>query len=230
MKASDVMVSDVITVGPDASVMDVAEILLAHRISGVPVVDGNGDLVGIVSEGDLMRRTESGTERQRSWWLEALTGTQTLAADYVKSHARKVKDVMTRNVITASPDMPLAEIATLLETNAIKRVPIVEAGKVVGIISRANLLQALASLRKKIPAGPTADDSVIHTSLLSKLRSEPWRPSMLTVTVHDGTVDLWGIVDSSAEKNAARIAAELTPGVRSVNDYLVLRPAASGMI
>lgn len=230
MKASNIMVSDVITVGPDASVMDVAEILLAHRISGVPVVDGEGKVIGIVSEGDLMRRAESGTERQRSWWLEALTGTQTLAADYVKSHARKVRDVMTRDVITASPDMSLSDIATLLETNSIKRVPVVDGGKLVGIISRANLLQALASLRKKIPAAPTADDAAIHDTLLSKLRSEPWRPSMLTVTVHDGAVDLWGIVDSTAEKNAARVAAELTPGVRSVNDYLVLRPAASGMI
>jgi CBS domain-containing protein len=144
MKAADVMVSAVISVRPNARVEEVAGILLASRISAVPVIDEQGELLGIVSEGDLMRRAEAGTDRSRSWWLEYLTGKQVLAAEYVKSHSHKVTDVMTRSVITATPDTSLSEIATLLERNRIKRVPIVQNGKVVGIVSRANLLQALA--------------------------------------------------------------------------------------
>ena len=150
MKASDVMVSNVITVGPDASIQDVAELLLRNRISAVPVVGADGEILGIVSEGDLLNRPESETEHRRSWWLEALTSKETLAADYVKSHSRKVSDVMRRDVITAAPETPVAEVAALLEKYCIKRVPIVKDGRIVGIVSRANLLQGLASLKDKI--------------------------------------------------------------------------------
>jgi CBS domain-containing protein len=142
MKARDVMVSPVITVKPSFSVKEVAKTFLERRISAAPVVDDQGKLVGIVSEGDLMHRAEAGTERQRSWWLRALTAEETLAAEYVKAHARKVADVMTRDVITATADTPLHEIAALLEKNSIKRVPIVKNGQLVGIVSRANLIQA----------------------------------------------------------------------------------------
>ena len=134
-KARDVMVSPVITVKPSSSVKEVATTLLERRISAVPVVDDHGKLVGIISEGDLMHRSEAGTERQRSWWLLGWTGDETLAAEYVKAHARKVADVMTRNVITATPETPLQEIAALLEKNAIKRVPIVKDDQLVGIVS-----------------------------------------------------------------------------------------------
>ena len=149
MKAADVMVSAVISVRPNARVEEVASILLANRISAVPVIDDQDELVGIVSEGDLMRRAEAGTERSRSWWLEYLTGKQVLASEYVKSHSHKVTDVMTPSVITATPETALGEIAMLLERNRIKRVPIVQNGKVVGIVSRANLLQALAGMKER---------------------------------------------------------------------------------
>jgi CBS domain-containing protein len=129
MNAADVMVTKVITVGPDACVQDVANMLLTNRISAVPVVDANGKLLGIVSEGDLMRRVEAGTGRRRSWWLSLLTGREPFAAEYVKEHSRRVVDVMTRAVITAKPDTPLRDIANLLERNGIKRVPIVENGR-----------------------------------------------------------------------------------------------------
>ena len=145
MKARDVMVSPVITVKPSSSVKEVAKTFLERRISAAPVVDDQGKLVGIVSEGDLMHRAEAGTERHRSWWLRALTAEETLAAEYVKAHARKVADVMTRDVITATADTPLHEIAALLEKNSIKRVPVVKNGQLVGIVSRANLVQAVAS-------------------------------------------------------------------------------------
>jgi len=229
MKAADVMVTNVITVGPDARVADVAHILLTARISGVPVVAPNGELLGMVSEGDLMRRVEAGTGRRRPWWLAIFTGKEPLAMEFIREHSRKVTDVMTRGVITAAPDTPLWKIANLLEKNAIKRVPIVEGGKVVGIVSRANLLQALASLSKRVEVASGADDSQIRDKVLSQLNAEPWtRPSLINVIVQDGTVELWGIVDSASEKKAVRIAAEVTPGVRAVNDNLIIRPAQAG--
>jgi CBS-domain-containing membrane protein len=229
MKAADVMVTNVITVGPDACVQDVARALVEARISGVPVVGSDGKLLGIVSEGDLMRRAEAGTGRRRPWWLAVLTGREVLASEFIKEHSRKVADVMTRQVVTAAPDTPLWTIANLLEKNAIKRVPIVQDGKVVGIVSRANLLQALASFSKRVEAAAPDTDSNIREKVLTQLKAEPWsRPSLINVIVQDGTVELWGIVDSASEKKAVRVAAEVTPGVRAVNDNLIIRPVESG--
>jgi len=228
MKAADVMVSNVITVGPDACLRDVAQILLTNRISAVPVVGADGKILGIVSEGDLMRRVEAGTGRHRPWWLAMLTGREVLAAEYVKEHSRKVTDVMTRKVVTAAPETPLHDIATLLEKNGIKRVPIVENDKVVGIVSRANLLQALASVRSQIKGGAPSDTQ-IRESVVARLNVESWsRPALINVIVQDGMVELWGVVDSQTEKKAVRVAAEVTPGVRAVNDNLIIRPAESG--
>ena len=230
MRAADVMVTRVITVTPDASVLEVAQMLLDARMSGMPVVGSGGELVGIVSEGDLLRRVETGTVRRRSWWLALLMGKEVLADEFVKEHGRKVKDVMTRDVVTVTPDTPLATIANLLEKNAIKRVPVVAEGRVVGIVSRANLLQALASQGRQAVGGAAAlDDAKIRESVLHQLDAEPWaRPALINVIVQDGTVELWGIVDSASEKKAVRVAAEVTPGVRAVNDNLVVRPAEAG--
>jgi len=229
MKAADVMVTNVITVGADAHVQDVARILLNARISGVPVVSSNGELIGIVSEGDLMRRAEAGTGRRRPWWLVLLTGKEVLAAEFIKEHSRKVSDVMSREVITAAPGTPLSEIANLLEKNAIKRVPIIDKGKLVGIVSRANLLQALASLSTNAAAATQANDVEIREKVLTQLNAESWmRTSLINVIVQEGTVELWGVVDSALEKKAVRVAAEVTPGVRAVNDNLIIRPAHAG--
>lgn len=232
MKAADVMVSKVITVGPTTTIQEVASILLANRISAVPVVGEHGELIGIVSEGDLIRRIEVGTERHRSWWLGLLASNRALATEYVMSNARKVADIMTRRVVTATPDTPLGDIATLLEKNFIKRVPIMNDGKIVGIVSRANLVQALASMAKKTKKKTSVAnqrDSEIRKKVISRLNAQPWRPSMLNVTVHDGTVELWGLVTSEDEKKAARIAVEIIPGVKVVNDNLMIPPAVSGM-
>jgi len=224
------MVCAVISVRPNARVEEVASILLANRISAVPVIDEQDELVGIVSEGDLMRRAEAGTERSRSWWLEYLTGKQVLAAEYVKSHSHKVTDVMTRSVITAKPETPLREIAVLLERKRIKRVPIVQNGKVVGIVSRANLLQALAGMPPNNAAAGSAGDSQIRDQVLSRLNAQLWRPSMLNVTVRHGTVDLWGFVTSDDEKKATRVAVESIPGVKAINDHLTIPPPETAMV
>lgn len=228
MKAADVMVSKVITVRPDVSVHDVARVLLANRISAVPVVGDDQELLGIVSEGDLLRRVEAGTQRGGSWWVARQTASirQVLAEDFVKSRSQKVSDVMTRYVITAEPDTPLTEIVSLFETNHIKRVPIVENERVIGIVSRANILQILASISDEGPITTTPEDAAVRDNILASLNEQPWiRASLVNITVHDGVVDVWGIVASAAEKNAVRVAAEITPGVQRVNDYLTVHAA-----
>jgi CBS domain-containing protein len=223
MKARDVMVSPVISVKLSSSVREVAQTLLKHRISAVPVVDDQGKLVGIVSEGDLLYRVEAGTQRRHSWWLSGLIGNEALASEYIKAHSRNVADVMTTNVITAAPDTPLHQIAALLEKNSIKRVPIVEKGQLVAIVSRANLIQALASTRKDFEA--LRSDSEIRDRVLARLRGQPWaNTALLNITVNGGIVDLWGITRSETERKAIRAAAESTPGVHGVNDNLHKSP------
>jgi CBS domain-containing protein len=228
MKARDVMVQHVITVGPDADVQAVANTLVQNGISALPVVDHDCKLIGIVSEGDLIRRAETDTERRRAWWLEMLTSTQTLAAEFAKSHARKVHDVMTRNVVAATPETPLVEIANLLEKHGIKRVPIVEQGRLVGIVSRANLVQALASRGPAIEA-VEASDEALRENILTTLRGKRWGCGMINVIVQRGVVDLWGFVDNADERRAIRVVAEATPGVRTVNDNLRVQTIVSGM-
>lgn len=232
MKARDIMVMNVITVGPEASVRQVADILFKNRISALPVVDEHGELIGIVSEGDLARRAELETDYRRSWWLEtfARKSQETLAVEYVKSHARRVEDVMTQRVITATPGTSLRDIAALLEKNRIKRVPIVAKGRVVGIVSRANLIQALASLSEESKQS-TASDSMIRKKVMAQFKSEQWsKHSLLNATVQGGTVTLWGIVDSEAEKEAARVAAEQVFGVKAVeNNVTTVPPVVAGV-
>jgi CBS domain-containing protein len=221
MKAAEVMATNVITVRLDTPVATIAEVLLANRISAVPVVNNKDVLVGIVSEGDLIHRVETGTERHRSWWLELLTGKEMLAHEFVKSHARKAADVMTRAVVSVQLDTSLGDIASLLEKHRIKRVPVVNNGKIAGIVSRANLIQALVRGAKASEA--SVDDQTLHSNIIEQLRSKPWvDPSAINVIVNNGAVELWGIVDSETEKNAIRVAVEVTPGVRQVANKLVV--------
>ena len=221
------MVTNVITVSPELDVKTVAGLMVANGISAVPVTDESFNVIGIVSEGDLLHRPEIKTERKQPWWLEMLMSDQGSAIDFVKSHARQAKDVLTRDVITADAETSLHVIAGVLEKNGIKRVPIVKDGKLVGIVSRANLLQGLASLKDKSPQA-RADDSAIREELMAKLQRERWtRPALISVTVQDGNVELWGIVESPAEKKAVHVLAEVTPGVRAVNDNLMIRPVRS---
>lgn len=229
MKATDIMSTDVVTVGPDASVQHVADLLVKHRISGMPVVDGSGRVIGLVSEGDLLRRADAGTGHERSWWLKLFLGSEGLAREYIHEHSRQVADVMSREIITAAPDTPVSELAEILEKHRIKRLPIVKDGKLVGIVSRANLLHALVSLRDAIPARPVAD-SELRDAIVARMRAEPWiSTSLVNVTVASGVADLWGIVDTSAEKKALRVLVETTPGVTAVNDHIIIRPVARGV-
>jgi CBS domain-containing protein len=232
MRAEDVMVTNVITVGPDASVHEVAALLLKHGISAVPVVDADGGVCGIISEGDLINRAESGTARPRSWWLDAIASKNALADSYVRRHSSKVSDLMTRDVISASRGSSLAQLAETLERNRIKRVPVVEDGRLIGIVSRANLIQGLARLKNDGPQSKKINDSAIRDQIMKELANERWAtPALLNVTVQEGTVDLWGMVQSASERNALNVLVEAVPGVQKVNDNLVVRPiAAAGWV
>jgi CBS domain-containing protein len=223
MNAADEMVRQVITIRPDSTIRDAAALLVAKHISAVPVTDVEGNLLGIISEGDLLRRSETDTERRRSWWLTWLVSNETLTTEFVKSHSRRVSDVMTRKVIVARPDTPLHELATLLEHHRIKRVPIVQGDKIVGLVSRANLVQALASMRNDSPTIP--NDVALRDAVMAKLESEPWATTaLINVTAHLGVIDVWGIVETKAQRDAIRVAVEVTPGVRTVNDNITIQP------
>ena len=224
MRAKDVMVTKVLTVGPQVSVREVAKILLSNRISALPVVDEQGELIGIISEGDLARRVKLDTNYRRSWWLEMFSGKskQDLAKEYLKSRGCKVRDVMTKKVITAKPTATLRDIAALLEKSRIKRVPIVDKGKVIGIVSRANLIQALASLGEESKQS-TISDIMIRKKIMKEFKSEKWsKGSLLNVMVRDGKVKLWGMVDSEPEKEAARVATETVEGVKAIENNVTV--------
>lgn len=225
MQAADVMTTNVITVPPDTGVRDIARLLLKHRISAVLVVDTEQRALGIVSEGDLMRRAENDTDRRHSWWLEAIFSTHDKAADFIKTHGRTAGDVMTRDVVTVTEDTPLHEIAGLLERHHIKRVPVTRDGRLVGIVSRANLLHGLAAKGAESAHPSSSDDQTMREKLLHALSKEAaLDTALINVVVNDGVVQLWGIVDSENEKKAAQIAAENTPGVRTVENHLWLAP------
>lgn len=225
LKAEDIMFTGVISATPDHTVQDAARLMLENGVSALPVIEASGKLVGIVSESDLMRHVEAGTDHHRSWWLRSLMGPEGLAHEYVRENARRIADVMTKTVVTAAPDTPARKLADLLERNGIKRVPIVKDGKVIGIVSRANLLRALArgDLAERHHKQQTDDN--LREAVLARFNAEPWaRTTLINVDVHDGAVRLSGIVDSTAEQKALRLAAELTEGVRSVADETMIRP------
>ena len=223
MKARDIMTSPVITVEPDTSVKEIAGLLFERRISAVPVLE-KGRLVGLVSEADLLHRQEIGTDHgatSGSWWLRLFSADRS-PEEYIKSHARHARNIMTHDVATVTPDTPIAQIATLLETRRIKRVPVMDEGHLVGIVSRSNLVQALAV--KPVPeAGRPEGDDAIRASLLAELERQLWwgRQVVSNIVVTDGVVHYWGTLDSEDQREAARIAAENVPGVRRIEDHRI---------
>lgn len=223
MHASQVMTRSVVTVPADATVYAAADILLGARISAAPVVDADGRMVGIVSEADLMNRPETGTVPAKSWLQRLLTDETRLARDYVRSHSHHVADVMTRKVITADERMPLQEIAALMQRNGIKRVPVVRDGKVVGIVSRANLLQGLLA-REPYPSAALPGDDEVRTEVSRALDAYRWASGISNVVVDSGVVSLWGHVSSQAAKEAIRVATENVAGVRRVTNNIVVMP------
>jgi CBS domain-containing protein len=222
------MTPNVVSVQSQAAVLQAIRIMLQKRISGLPVVD-DGRLVGLLSEGDLLRRAETGTQWQRPRWLEFLLGPGRLASEYVQTHGRKVEDIMTRDPVTVSEDTSLDEVVKTMEKRRIKRVPVMRGDQLVGLISRANLLHALASVSRHVAASNS--DAEIRDKLLAELQKESWAPvGSLDVTVHDGIVELWGSITDERQREALVVAAENTAGVKAVHDHVAWIDPASAMV
>ena len=230
MNASDVMSASVVSVTPDSSILQAARLMMQKSISGLPVITTGGKLVGMITEGDFLRRIETATERRRSRWIEFLLGPGKLAEEYVHSSGRKVEEVMTRDVYTVPESATLQEIVQMMERRHIKRVPVVRGDRVVGIISRANLLRAVVKLSHAAET-VSAEDKQIRDRLLAELKKQPWAPiALIDVSVKDGVVRLSGALTDEREREALRVAAENIPGVKKVIDDLVWIEPISGMV
>ncbi len=227
MQVRDVMTRNVVAVAADEAVLKAARLMLQNKISGLPVVDAAGKLVGIVTEGDFLRRGEIGTQRRRPKWLEFLVGPGRLADEYVQASGRKVQEIMTPDPCFVSEDDTLTTVVELMERRRIKRLPVVRDGRLIGIVSRANLMHALVSLARDERAA-AGDDAAIREQIIAAFGKQPWAPS-LNVLVKNGVVELWGTIMDDRERQACVVAAENVPGVKEVHDHLVWVEPMSGV-
>jgi CBS domain-containing protein len=227
MRAHQIMTRKVMTVVADASIVDAANMMLENHVSGLPVVDHTGKLVGIVSQGDFIRRAEIGTQRKRGRWLKILLGPGTVASDFVHERGRKVAEIMTLEPCTVTEDATLEDVVQLMERNNVKRVPVMSGDQLVGIVTRSNLLQAVAELAREVP-DPTADDDHIRNHIMASIEKADWGPFGLGVIVRNGHVHLSGIITNARFREAAIVAAENVSGVKKVHDHLCWVEPMSG--
>lgn len=224
MKAHEAMTKDVITVGPDTGVREIAALLVKHRISAVPVVSSESRLIGIVSQTDFGHRSETDTEKRRKWWLEMFADSNSKAREYIKSHGNVAQDIMTRFVVSVSKDAQLSEVAEILDTHRIRQVPVMQDGRLVGMISRADLVRKLAET-KISGSVPKPDNGVLQKAIWERLKAERWLGSaFVNVAAKDGVVELWGAVESEEQRRALRILVEGVAGVQRVEDNVGLLP------
>jgi CBS domain-containing protein len=228
MRAHQVMTRKVITVKADTPILEAANLMLHQHVSGLPVVDEAGKLIGIVSEGDFIRRSEIGTQRKRGRWLKILVGPGLSAFDFVHDQGRKVGEIMTSDLYTATEDMLLEDVVQLMERQNVKRLPVMREDTLVGIVTRADLLRAVASLARDVP-DPTADDDHIRERVIASIKKNDWQPVQLGVTVRDGIVHLSGIIIDERFRQATIVAAENVSGVKLVHDHLHILDAMSGL-
>jgi CBS domain-containing protein len=227
MRAHQIMTKYVITVTPQTSIEEAANIMLRNHISGLPVVAADGKLAGIVSESDFLRRSEIGTGRKRAAWLQFLLGPGRAATDFVRERGRKIEDVMTPDPVTVEEETPLEDLVRLMEKKGVKRLPVMSGNALVGIVTRSNLLQAVASMARDIP-DPTADDDHIRDRILREVNAADWRPIGFEVNVRDGIVHLHGIITNDHSRQATIVAAENIAGVKKVHDHLCFVDTYSG--
>ena len=221
MKAKDVMTHSLVSVAPGEPILQAIARMISHQVSGMPVIDADSRLVGIVTEGDFLRRAETHTEAPRGRWVELLLGPGSRAEEYVRAHGRTVRDVMSTKVITVGTETPLGEVVRLMEENAIKRIPVVDDGCVVGIVSRADLMFALSEYWSESKKEPTGDE-VIRRRILSEMRRQTWCPiGSLRVVVKDGMVELNGSIFDERERHALHVLVENVPGVKGIRDHLL---------
>jgi CBS domain-containing protein len=230
MIAADVMTPKVIAIRPDAALADAVALMLDRRISGLFVVDERGALAGVLTEGDLLHRGELGTERHRSWWQTLFASPGRLAAEFTRTHGRRVRDVMTKDVISVRPDAKLSEVVGLMEAYRVKRVPVIDQDRLVGVVSRSDLLRAIA-MATRGAGETTADDRALREAILQAMTRQPWAPvTTLNVTVAAGVADVWGSISSQEERRAICVIAENTPGVKRVIDHLVYVETYTGTV
>ena len=218
MRVSDIMTEEVVSITPDATVAEAARLMIKERISGLPVIDGQRRLVGIITEGDLLRRSETGTQHDRPRWLQVFLSPHRLAAEYVHSHSNRVADLMTADVAVADEDATLNDVVEIMQRRQINRIPVVRNHLVVGIVTRANLLHALAN---NPPRPASADDRQIRTEILAELGRHKWAAKQLEVAVRDGVVDLWGLITDEGQRDAIHVVVENVAGVRQIKDHLL---------
>ena len=227
MRAHQIMTRDVITVTPHTSIEEAAKIMLRTHVSGLPVLDDAGKLVGVVSESDFLRRSEIGTGKKRPAWLQFFVGPGRAATDFVRERGRKIEDVMTENPITVGEETPLDELVHLMEKHHIRRLPVMSGNTLKGIVTRSNLLQAVASIAHEIP-DPTADDDHIRQRIIRTVDAADWRPIGFEVNVRKGIVHLHGIITTDQARQATIVAAQNTAGVKQVHDHLCFVDTYSG--
>ncbi|MBL0901285.1 MAG: CBS domain-containing protein [Reyranella sp.] len=230
MKVGDVMTANVVCIGPQATVLEAARLLLGERISALPVVDGAGRLVGILSEGDLIHRAEIGSDRPARRWTAVFADGGRLARDFLKAHGRTVAEVMSKKVVTVGETTNLAEVAALMDEHRVKRLPVVRDGRIVGIVSRANLLQAMVSLAPEA-AAPAVSDADLRREILTRIGREPWAQTVVrNVIVADGNVELWGHAETAAQCEAFAVLVREVPGVKSVVNNMAVTPSGVYML
>ncbi len=235
MNVADIMTRQVISVTPQTTIAEAARLLLDHRISGLPVVDPDGAVVGIITEGDLLHRVETGTQRRHSHWLEFLIAPGRLAREYIDANARNVGELMSEDVVSVTPRDSLPEVIRLMEHHHVKRLPVIEAGRLVGIVSRANLVRALLHNLAEPPGNPAGDavagDAEIRDRILAEIAKQPWGPrASVDVRVKDGAVELYGTITDERERTALRVLAENHRGVKAVRDNLIWIEPVSGLV
>jgi CBS domain-containing protein len=228
MRADQIMTQNVITIRPEGTIADAARMMLQHHISGLPVVDEAGELRGIISEGDFLRRVEIGTQKRRGRWLRILVGPGKAASEYVHERGRKVTEIMTTTLRTVTRDASLGDIVELMEKNNIKRVPVVDEDRLVGIVTRSNLMQAVSAIADNVP-GPSGNDDQIRDKILKSFEENDWATVGLGVIVKDGIVHLSGIITDERSRQASIVAAENVSGVKRVHDHLCWVGPMSGM-
>jgi len=226
MRAKDIMTAAVISIPQNATVTEATELMLAHHVSALPVTDADGKLVGLISEGDLMRRIRDKEGSRRSWWLDLFKGTGESAQDFVKARSHKVLDVMTRDVVAVDEEASVGSIARLLERHRIKRVPVTRDDSIVGIVSRSNLLHALSAIDDATLREPSQGDRELRIRIEAALKEVPGiTVNLVNFTVEDGHVSVWGVVDSGFEENAVRVAVENVSGVCGIDMQLGRLPS-----
>jgi CBS domain-containing protein len=230
MKVGDVMTKLIVKVLPEANVTEAVRVMLSNHLSGLLVMNNENKLVGVVTEGDFLRRVETGTERKRAPWLEFLTGPKRLAEDYVRSHGRTVGEVMSRNVITITEDTPIEDAVAIMERKKIKRLPVLDGDKVVGVLRRSDLMRAMATLGRAAYA-PEEGDAAIRNHIIAELKTHAWAPiAQIDIAVTDGVVEFWGTITEESQREALRVCAENTSGVKKVVDHLTWVEPISGTV